>query len=259
MPRRISSRKTKTKRKATRKATRRSRVMCGGVSLGVGVGISETSCAVEGVVPENVVVIPEDTLKIARPDQSICYGDVFTTCLSFTVVMENKWKVGVHINPTSYKKQTNGNATIPEQKITPFNLLQKVKETLDTDEHFRGQKIKAVYLLSALNSIWTTGVYGMNYSFRSYKNNIHNNISSEAIEASENEATNTQQGPKQFKDKDEVLGFLQHNFGDRLIEHPLVEFEVGIEVEHMKRKNEHFKVKEDGSLDLVSQGKTIQH
>ena len=204
-------------------------------------------------------------LKIASPEQSICYGDTVTSCTTLTILMEDGWKIGAHINPLSYyKADVLGDTTIQKQTINPTNLVSKCKEILDTNEHFKDNKIKSIYLLGDSGTFWSTAIINEEtYEQVGYVANssaINNNNSKERLKAANkyvNEA-DPSKGTIMLTTlrSDNGLDFFKFHFGgEKFVKN--VSFTLSpyttIKAGSSNPKGQHFIVKADGSLDLIQE------
>lgn len=226
--------KTRVNRKSrSLRKTRRQRG--GGISSCVRRGHPNTF----GLGVRKMVPILEDEFQVVRPEQWICYGDTITSCMTFTVVMENNWKIGVHINPLT--------AIYSPQKYTPLNILSKIQEKLRTHPNFSGN-IKAIY------------IFGDSQSFFLSKNTTDtykrlNNVNSIA-QIKEPAPRNTlfiAGVPAQFpkaKNK-QIIAILNSILYDKITPTTVIKINPNITVE--SKNQHHFFILENGDLDIVAQ------
>lgn len=250
MPRktRASSRKTR-RNKATRRRRYRSRRMRGGDGV--------TSC------PAGSVHILEDGLETAGPDQIICYGDSLTSCTTVTVVMEDNWKIGAHMQSPTYvhrleAKNPNNKSKAPAQRVNPETILPLIKDKLTNDVNFIGKSIKAIYIVGEPTSFH---IYNKHFDISTGEGKgefepILNNAYSEVIRnivvynkkpnGSNNNSCGTVKEPLSDSNK---LQFFRNQFGaDR--------FTPATQIVIMPNKNiqaatgQHFLIQADGTLDI---------
>lgn len=96
-------------------------------------------------------IVLEDTLYSIEPEGEICYGDAISSCLTLTIVMENGWKIGAHINSASFSLEDTG--FVPKQTYNPTTLLQAIQPILRTDPNFSGS-IRYIYCIGDVGNIY---------------------------------------------------------------------------------------------------------
>lgn len=221
-------------------------------------GGAVASCALSGRSGETstgspkMITILEDEMRVASPEQMICYGDTFTTCQTLTIVMQDNWKVGVHINGAMYTRYDNATTFNPETVIPMFKTL------LNTHPKFIGKTIKYIYLASALSSSVL-----QKRNANSFFETLNNSNSMARLPAAANR--------KILRNENNagslVKSFFTQVFGaDRITDDTEILDIQNKQVQHREslsgnfyarnnfpdgRKNQHFYVFEDGSLELV--------
>lgn len=91
---------------------------------------------------EDVVTVTEDEIKVANPSQILCFGDAFTSCTAIIVVMEDNWKVGLHMNPVTFAY------TNIRQNVNPSTAIPLLQTEINTNANLREKNIKKIYLIS---------------------------------------------------------------------------------------------------------------
>lgn len=234
-------------------------------------GGGTSSCALTGKVGQQtsvgsskIVTILEDELRVASPEQIICYGDTFTTCQTLTIVMEDDWKVGVHLNSAMFLRYDNGTT------YNPVTLIPILQTLLSTHPKYKDSSIKAIYLVSALSSVLSKDP-GTNIFFKM----INNSDSMERLRQNQRKILSSEDDAA-----DLVKSFFMQVFPDKIIEGKTkIQSLNSIQVQYGKnlnpqayfnennngktiipndRKKEHFFIFEDGTLEIVYEYGGIQ-
>lgn len=213
----------KTRHFKKRKNTRRFR-QYGGTTL---------SCIRDG--HPKMVSIEEDELKIIAPDHWICYGDTITSCITFTVVMENNWKIGAHIQPAT--ELFGGNP----QKYTPFNLLTKIQEILASDPNFSGA-IKYIYIFGDSQELILSKTNSNTYK---RLNNVNSIGFVEAGRPRNSLLLNS-------ADSARIRTALNSTFHNKITQASVIQINSRITVQSGRRH--HFFVLENGAIDIQANG-----
>lgn len=208
--------------------------------------------------PKTIIIL-EDEMRVAGPEQVICYGDTFTTCQTLTIVFEDNWKVGIHLNATMFVLYDNA-AT-----YNPITLLPMVKHLMSVHPKLIGKSIKYIYLVSSLDS---SVLHKRNErTFFETLNNTSsmlrlNERARKAILADEGDSGRilrdyfTQIFGARITDETEIF-----DINDKQIQHtvPLLQTARMRRNFPQARKNQHFYIFEDGSLELVYESGVIEY
>ena len=234
-------RKTRKVQRKGRKFTRRMR------------GGGTTVCPTPEDSETNINIV-EDQLKVANPQQSICYGDTITSCTTLTVVLEDNWKVGLHINPATYELSLQNLA--PKQTYTPENIVAAVKDLLNTNDNVKGKKIKSIYLLGDSHGYYAHGIYNkkqQKYVGFAENNSTLNNANTKKLREVQSTIegnTNSMKRQTDINMKNAVSFFKTHFGADRFLD-PI---DLVVNPKITISDGNHYIIKADGMIDLVTTG-----
>lgn len=199
-----------------------------------------------------VVTILEDELRVASPEQIICYGDTFTTCQTLTIVMEDNWKVGVHLNSAMFLRYDNGTT------YNPVTLIPILKTLLSTHPKYKDSNIKAIYLVTSLSSSVLSKDPGANIFFEM----INNSNSMARLQKNQRKVLRNE-----FDGDDLLKSFFRQVFPGKVTDTTFIYDGPNKQVQHgvaleakayvndnipNDRKLQHFFIFEDGTLELVT-------
>ena len=193
-----------------------------------------------------VVGIIEDQISVASPHQWICYGDTFTTCTTVTLVMEDNWKIGAHINPFTYLHMEDS------QTLNPVTLLPVFRTLLETHPNFTTNKIKKIYLITTRSDLFLRKLTKRQGLFRKqtnvYLRTLNNNTTQERQKELEKVATLGTLGNEAA-----LRIMLNQVFPKHMTPKTQIEVHRKTEVSTSGDPNtgKHFFILEDGSLDIT--------
>ncbi len=180
------------------------------------------------------VPVLEDCIKIANPRQKLCYGNTVTSCTTFTIVMENNWKIGVHMSTAAHY------TGIP-QNINPDTILTEVQTILRNNANFSGN-IKYLYILGDADSFELSKLPG-NGPYRRLNNNVtvgFKNIS--------NYTYNNDSISLYGATKNTIIEVLNPMLLNKITPQTVIKINPGLAIK--SAKGNYFLVKEDGTLHL---------
>jgi len=235
-----------------RRTTRKHRMRGGGTASCALSGASGSGTTSDGA-PKTITVL-EDEMRVAGPAQMLCFGDTFTTCQTLIIVMNDNWKVGVHLNSTMFLAYDNATT------YNPITLLPLLKTLFLTHPQFQDKPIRYIYLVSSIDS---SVLHKRNAtSFFETINNSSSmlrlpaNANSKILSGLENSPAMmrqlfTQVFGDQIRDATQILDI---NNKEVKFTTPLAEsipFPNGFPVE---KRRQHFFVYQDGTLEIVYSG-----
>jgi hypothetical protein len=179
----------------------------------------------------SIVPILEDCIKIASPAQKICYGNTITSCTTVTVVMENNWKIGSHINTVTHYY-------INPQVLNPETLLPAIGDILSRNPNFTGN-IKAIYIYG------DSGLFELSKRQSSFVYSRLNNTNSKGQRG----LSFTNPIVLYRENRNTIVQALNSIFGNKITDETVIRINPMVTVEQ-KYKN-HFLVNENGELDML--------
>lgn len=189
----------------------------------------------------NAVVLLEDKGSVVGPLGKICYGDEFTTCMVITVVMENNYKIGAHINPYNFLTSTNDrflDPSTPRQNLNPETVLPYMQNIMRTVPQFQSSRIKYIYVITAMYGLYVVQTPS------GFRTNINNNQSGQARRKAGSSVELTDINKRDF---------FERVFPGKLTDRTQITLLVEQQVQYQTSGGRaHFIIREDGSLDLTT-------
>lgn len=186
--------------------------------------------------------IEEDSIKIGTPEQILCYGNAITSCTTISIVLENNWKIGIHMNPASHM-------LLKDQIINPLTAIPMLQLYLRTHPEFVDNPIKKIYVQTERPVL----------ILQSFKTSINNNVS--AIQGIPEESDQI------MLTDGNARTFFQECFGSEVVTATTeIRVILGAEVQYSRTRvcrpgcpngPDHMFILEDGTLDLVSDGRRL--
>ena len=235
-----------------RRTTRKHRMRGGGTASCELSGASGSGQTSDGA-PKTITVL-EDEMRVASPQQMLCFGDTFTSCQTLIIVLQDNWKVGVHLNSTMFVAYDNATT------YNPITLLPLLKTLFLTHPQFQDKPIRYIYLVSSMDS---SVLHRRNAA--SFFETINNSSSMFRLGANANTRFLSSGGTS----RDMMRQLFTQVFGDQITDEtqilainnkevkvttPLAEsipFPNGFPVE---KRRQHFFVYQDGTLEIVYSG-----